>query len=123
MGDDTKAISSQDIGRACGVDRISTVNPYDLEETERVIAEELAAEEPSLIVSLAPCPLRERRRVGPIRAIDPDLCKGCKMCLKLGCPAIEFDGEVPKINIHLCGGCGLCEEVCPYNAISSQEAE
>lgn len=123
MGEDTKAISIQEVGKACGVDRISTVNPYDLEETERAIAEELAAEDPSLIVSLAPCPLRERRRVGPVRAIDPELCKGCKKCLKLGCPAIQFDGEVPKINIHLCGGCGLCQEVCPHNAISSQEDE
>jgi len=102
---------------------VATVNPYDLEATERAISEELEAEEPSLIVSLAPCPLRERRRVGPIRVVDGDLCKGCKRCLKLGCPAIEFDGEVPKINMHLCGGCGLCEEICPHGAISSQEAE
>lgn len=121
MGDDTRAISIQEVGRACGVGRVSTVNPYDLEETERGIAEELAAEEPSLIVSLAPCPLRERRRVGPVRAIDSDLCKGCKKCLLLGCPAIEFDGDVPKINRHLCGGCGLCEQVCPHDAISSGE--
>jgi indolepyruvate ferredoxin oxidoreductase alpha subunit len=123
MGDDTKAISIQEVGRACGVERVSTVNPYDLKETERAIAEELAAEEPSLIVSLAPCPLRERRRVGPVRVIDSDLCKGCKKCLLLGCPAIEFDGDVPKINMHLCGGCGLCEQVCPHDAISSEEGE
>ena len=123
MGDDTKAIFIQDVGRACGVERVVTINPYDLEETERAISEELEAKEPSLIVSLAPCPLRERRRVGPIRAINPELCKGCKRCLKLGCPAIEFDGEVPKINMHLCGGGGLCEEVCPHDAISASEGE
>jgi len=122
-GDATKAISIQDIGRACGIERVATVNPYDLEATERAISEDMNSKEPSLIVSLAPCPLRERRRVGPVRAIDSDLCKGCKRCLKLGCPAIEFDGEVPKINMHLCGGCGLCEEVCPHDAISSEEAE
>ncbi len=120
-GDATKAISIQDIGKACGIERVSTVNPYDLEETERAIAEELSSKEPSLIVSLAPCPLRERRRVGPLRMVNADLCKGCKKCLKLGCPAIEMEGEVPKINSYLCGGCGLCEEVCPHDAISSQE--
>jgi len=122
-GEATKAISIQEIGRACGIDRVTTVNPYDLEETEAAIAEELAANEPSLIVSIAPCPLRERRLVGPIRAIDGDICKGCKKCLALGCPAIEFDGEVPRINVHLCGGCGLCEEVCPHDAISPKEGK
>lgn len=123
MGDATKAISIADVGQACGVGRVVTVNPYDLEETDMAISEELAAEEPSLIVSLAPCPLRERRRVGAIRAIDPELCKGCKRCLKLGCPAIEFDGNLLKINRYLCGGCGLCEEVCPHDAIFAQEGE
>jgi indolepyruvate ferredoxin oxidoreductase alpha subunit len=122
-GDATKAISITDVGRACGVERVVTVNPYDLDATERAISEELEAEEPSLIVSLAPCPLRERRRIGPIRAIDPEICKGCKRCLKLGCPAIEFDGNVLKINRYLCGGCGLCEEVCPHDAIFAQEGE
>lgn len=122
-GDATKAISIADVGRACGVERVVAVNPYDLEATEMAISEELAAEEPSLIVSVAPCPLRERRRVGPIRAVDPEICKGCKRCLKLGCPAIEFDGNVLKINKYLCGGCGLCEEVCPHDAIFAQEGE
>lgn len=123
MGEATKAISIQDIGRACGIERVTTIDPYDIETTQKAIAEELSSKEPSLIVSLAPCPLRERRRVGPLRKVDADLCKGCKKCLKLGCPAIEMEGEVPKINRYLCGGCGLCEEVCTHDAISSQEAE
>jgi len=122
QGEATKALSIQEIGRACGIDRVTTVNPYDLRATEAAIAEELAAEEPSLIVSLAPCPLRERRPVGPVRVIDTDLCKGCNKCLKLGCPAIELEGDVPRINRFLCGGCGLCQEVCPHHAISSMEA-
>jgi len=123
MGEATKAISIQDIGRACGIERVTTIDPYNLETTQEAIAEELSSKEPSLIVSLAPCPLRERRQVGPLRKVDADLCKGCKKCLKLGCPAIEWVGEVPKINSYLCGGCGLCEQVCPHEAISSQEAE
>ena len=120
-GEATKAISIQEIGRACGIDRVTTINPYDLKATEAAIAEELATQEPSLIVSLAPCPLRERRPVGPVRTIDPELCKVCKRCLKLGCPAIELEVGVPRINRFLCGGCGLCQEVCPHDAVSSVE--
>jgi len=116
-GQETKAISIQAIGRACGIERVFEVNPYDLEETEGTIASEISVEEPSLIVSKAPCPLRERRRVGPVRAIKSENCKKCKICLKLGCPAIEWS-DGPRINELLCGGCGLCEQVCPTGAVS-----
>jgi indolepyruvate ferredoxin oxidoreductase, alpha subunit len=123
MGESTIAASIQDFGRACGLKRIRTINPYDIKNTLQVIEEELAAEEPSLIVSASPCPLHERRRVGKRRAITAAVCKKCGACLKVGCPAVEGKGkgEVPMINDLLCSGCGLCQQVCRFGAICEIE--
>lgn len=122
QGDLTKAISIEDIGRACGIGRVCVVNPYDLESTLKAIDDQMNTDEPSLIVSRAPCPLRERKRVGAVRRINSDKCKGCKLCLKLACPAIELSADMPQINDIFCGGCGICEQVCPAEAISAQGA-
>lgn len=123
MEEPTKALSIEAIGKACGIDRIVTINPYDAKETQRVIKEEIDAPEPSLIISRAACPLREKAKVGPTRVIDAALCKNCKACLKLGCPAIETrGGSKPAISELLCNGCGLCQQVCPFKAISAKEA-
>jgi len=108
MGEKTRAASIAGIGKALGIKRVAEVNPYDLRETERVIREELEAGEPSLIVSVAPCPLKEKLVLGPPRVIRADLCKNCRQCLKLGCPAIEGEGEgPPSINPLLCNGCAI----------------
>ncbi len=123
MGEKTKAISIENIGRACGVERVVTIDPYDIKKTQKIVDEELNADEPSLIVSYAPCPLRERKRVGTIRRIDQQLCKNCKMCLKLGCPAIDGTGEKPVIDKLICSGCGLCQQICTFDAISTTEKE
>lgn len=123
MGEATKVISIEAIGKACGIERVVTIDPYYTEKTQKVIDEELNADEPSLIVSYGPCPLRERKKVGEIRWINEELCKNCKMCLKLGCPAIDGSGEKPVINELMCSGCGLCEQICPFDAISPVEDE
>jgi indolepyruvate ferredoxin oxidoreductase alpha subunit len=120
MGEATKAVSIEDIGRACGIERVCVINPYNLDQVSRVIFDEIAADEPSLIVSRAPCPLREKKRVGEGRKILAEECKSCELCLNLGCPAIEGAEEGPKINETLCAGCGLCEQVCPAGAIISR---
>jgi indolepyruvate ferredoxin oxidoreductase alpha subunit len=117
MGDPTEAVKIEDIGRACGISRVNVINPYNLDETKRVISQEIAINEPSLIVSRAPCPLRERKRVGEARKILADECKRCELCLGLGCPAIENCESGPSINETLCAGCGLCQELCPAEAI------
>jgi indolepyruvate ferredoxin oxidoreductase, alpha subunit len=124
MGEQTPAASIAEIGRACGFKRVREVMPYDVDATQAAIDEEIATDEPSLIVSVAPCPLQQRARVGPRRIVDSDQCRSCGLCLKLGCPALERSGEgVPAINDYLCGGCGLCEQVCPFGAISVREDE
>ncbi|MCL7413694.1 MAG: 4Fe-4S binding protein, partial [ANME-2 cluster archaeon] len=56
-----------------------------------------------------------------------DECRGCKACIRFGCPAIEFDapgveGEKGHSRISdLCAGCGVCAQICPFNAISEVE--
>lgn len=117
MGEKTREASIADFGRACGIERTVEVNPYDLERTLDVLAEEIDSDEPSLIVSKAPCPLALRQAVGPMRRIDPEKCRGCSACLRLGCPAIEGDEAKPEISAYLCSGCGLCEQVCRFGAV------
>jgi len=122
MGDPTRAISIADIGKACGIDRIRLVDPYDLKNTSETLDEEIYAQQPSLIISQAPCPLRERRRVGAARRILEEKCKSCKICLKLGCPALELEEDLPRINRLLCSGCALCQQACPAGAIVEEGA-
>jgi indolepyruvate ferredoxin oxidoreductase alpha subunit len=119
MGEATIEASIEALGRACGIKRVVTVNPYDLKTTIKAIEEEINANEPSLIVTKAPCPLRDRKRVGAIRTIDAEKCKKCGACLKLGCPGIESTGkgQTPAVNPILCAGCGLCDQVCKFDAI------
>jgi len=122
QGDLTKVVAIEDIGKACGIERVSVVNPYNLESTLNAISKELDADEPSLIVSRAPCPLLERKRIGTVRKIDSEKCKSCKLCLKLACPAIELHGDMPQISRIFCAGCGICEQICPADAITPEEA-
>lgn len=117
MGEQTEPVSIEAIGRACGVKRVKVVNPYDLAAVEQTLREEMAAAEPSLIISRAPCLLREKKPCGPAKHIDPQRCKTCKACLKLGCPALEFAGGKPTINPDLCAGCDMCRQVCRFGAI------
>jgi len=128
--DPTISANIEKIAEAFGFKRIRTINPYQVKETEQVIAEELAAAEPSLIIALAPCALLKTERILPDKPlrIKADVCKGCKTCINTGCPALEFvkieepkEGEKRKgfsrINELLCVGCRTCQEVCKFDCI------
>ena len=92
-------------------------DPFDLEKLQSTIKEELAADEPSVIVVQRPCALLKNVKFpGPVK-IDTDKCKRCKACLKLGCSAISDKGDHIEIDQTLCNGCGLCSRVCKFDAI------
>ncbi|MGD0727715.1 MAG: indolepyruvate ferredoxin oxidoreductase subunit alpha [Spirochaetia bacterium] len=118
LGEDTITATVEDFGRACGIKNIATVDPYDLKEATETIRKALESDEPWLIVARSPCPLYTKKSVGPARRVDQELCKKCKACLRLGCPAIEWANDEIRVNELLCGGCTLCEQVCKEGAIA-----
>ncbi|MCE5313457.1 MAG: indolepyruvate ferredoxin oxidoreductase subunit alpha [Armatimonadota bacterium] len=125
MGETTTETSIADVAKGLGVKRVRVVDPYDLDETYNVLKEELDADEPSVVVSRRPCVLGAKIKTVRQYAVDSDACKACGACLKLGCPAIELadpeDGDYKKrkarVNPVLCVGCGMCEQVCKFDAI------
>ena len=113
--------------KAIGIERVKHMDPYDLEDVERVLREELAAEGPSVVIAKAPCVLQFKVRE-PAYVVDPEVCNGCKRCLKAGCGAlnlvVDADGE-RKVEIDAidCTGCGVCAQMCNFDAISRPESE
>lgn len=117
----TPVISIEGAARACGVQSVRVVDPYDLRATEAMLREELAKDGPSVIISRRPCALLKYVKHAPALRVDPDACKACKACLRIGCPAISFDGKKSRIDENQCVGCGVCAQVCPFGAIKGGE--
>ena len=113
----SEKVDLESLARACGFNRVKTVDPRDLALTERVISEELEAEEPSLIIVRRPCALLKTVKHNPAADIDSDKCTGCKMCMKVGCPAISMKNKKAVINKSQCVGCTVCSQLCKFNAI------
>lgn len=117
-GDPASKVSLEELCRAVGINRIRVVDPYNMAQTEAAILEELAAEEPSVIISRRPCALLKYVKHKPALNVDTDKCKSCKMCLKIGCPAISIKDGKAAIEKTQCVGCGICTEMCKFDAIT-----
>ena len=116
-GDPCTKIDLESLCHAVGIKRVRVVDPYDMEICQTVIEEELEAKEPSVIISRRPCALLKYvKHPGPICS-DPEKCKGCKACMKIGCPAISMVDGKAKIDATLCVGCGVCEQLCKFDAL------
>ena len=118
-GDPAAAVNLKELCKAIGIKRVRVVDPYNLAETEAAIKEELAAPEASVIISRRPCALLKYVKHKPALKVVNDKCKGCKACLKLGCPAISVRDGKAVIDRTQCVGCGICTEVCKFGAIES----
>ncbi|MGI6031545.1 MAG: indolepyruvate ferredoxin oxidoreductase subunit alpha [Eubacteriales bacterium] len=116
-GEPTYAIDIQKICEAAGVRRVRVIDPFDIQSNEAVIREELDAMEPSVIITRRPCALLPEVKPLPPLKVDADKCKSCKMCMKIGCPAISMKTGKAEIDPTLCVGCDLCVKMCKFDAI------
>ncbi len=116
-GDPAAAVNLEELCHACGIKSVRVVDPYKMAETEKVIKEELEKAEPSVIISRRPCALLKHVVHKPALKVNNDKCVGCKMCLKIGCPAISIHDGKCVIDHTQCVGCGICTEMCKLGAI------
>jgi indolepyruvate ferredoxin oxidoreductase alpha subunit len=123
MGEETKKLDLFELAKSLGVEYVRKVDPYDLEELESVIDEAVNLDKLAVIITNRPCLLLPRK-ASPKRAeVDPDVCIGCGLCLRLGCPAmsrVSADNKKVKIDPVLCSGCMVCAKVCRTKAISEK---
>ncbi len=118
-GDPAGKIDLESLCRAMGFNRISVVDPYDLAECDRVLKEELASGEPSVIISRRPCALLKYVKHNPPLTVATDKCVGCKACMRIGCPAISVKNKKAVIDNTLCVGCGVCQQMCKFDALQA----
>lgn len=120
MGEVVPAIDIVKLCRAMGIKNVVEVNAFDTRELERVVKEEVAKDEVSVIITKSPCVLLKGNVFPNVCRPIPEKCKKCGACLKPGCPALtrNEDGTI-SIDMTMCNGCGLCKSLCKFDAIET----
>jgi len=126
-GERTHQLDLEALCRACGVDDVAVVDPYNLEVLEQALKRAIAARHPSVVITRHECVLLTRGAPRKPAHVVEEMCVGCGLCLGLGCPALgaiaaEPKGRLkPSINQELCAGCGLCAQICRREAIEWEQ--
>lgn len=116
-GEPAGKVDLEALCKALGFNRVRVVDPYDLKAVEEAVTDELAAKEPSIIISRRPCVMiKGTVHKSPI-SVDEDKCVGCKQCMSIGCPAIAVKDKKAHIDPTLCIGCKVCSQMCKFGAI------
>ncbi|MBR3310510.1 MAG: indolepyruvate ferredoxin oxidoreductase subunit alpha [Solobacterium sp.] len=120
-GDPAGKIDLEALCRSMGFSHVRVADPYNLAECDRVLKEELDYEGPSVIISRRPCALLKYvKHKAPLK-VNPDKCVGCKSCMQIGCPAVSIKNGKAFIDNTLCVGCGVCSQMCRFDAFASTE--
>lgn len=120
-GEPAGKVDLEALCRAIGFNRVRVVDPYNLKEVDTVLKEELAADEPSIIISRRPCVMIKGTVHKPALKPNADKCVGCKACMQIGCPAISVRDKKVKIDPTLCIGCKVCTQMCKFGALEGED--
>jgi indolepyruvate ferredoxin oxidoreductase alpha subunit len=116
MGEATHRLDFEGLARAVGVEHVATLDPMALESAEETLRQAMAHPGPSVVVARRACVFVDRKQyAGPV-AVEAEKCTRCRMCIRLGCPAISLGEDSAVVDPMLCAGCELCAEVCPQDA-------
>ena len=116
-GEPAGQIDLEALCHAVGFRRVRVVDPNQLKEVDKVLKEELAAEEPSVIISRRPCVMLKSVKKAPPLVVDLDKCNGCGLCMKIGCPALSLRDGKAEIDRTQCVGCQVCMQMCHRDAL------
>lgn len=121
-GDPATKIDLEALCKALGINRVKVVDPYNIKETEKVIKEEVAVSEPSVIISRRPCALLKYVKAKKPLTVNTEKCRSCKACMKIGCPSITMKDNKAHIDSTLCTGCGVCSQLCAFGALGGENS-
>jgi indolepyruvate ferredoxin oxidoreductase alpha subunit len=130
QGQETKEIEIEPLVRTLGIDRVVTLDAYDVDAIEKTLKEWMKQDGPAVLVAKHACVLLpEERKQYVALEVDPNACNGCTICFRIGCPAIlksdqldpKYHRPLAEIDPLLCTGCEICAKVCPRDAISFRD--
>lgn len=118
-GEATKQVDLIKLCEALGVEHITVADPFDVKNFEQAVRTEVSRDDVSVIIAQRPCALLKTVKYTGHCEINTDKCRKCKLCTRLGCPAISVDPQTDTVSIDKtqCNGCELCTGVCPFSAI------
>ena len=127
-GNPATAIDMVALCKACGIEKVLVADPFDLSAFEAAVKEALNFDGPAVVISKRPCILLDKKSKFVPLAVDKDTCTGCKICLRVGCPALgaktDADGKIKAfIDKAQCTACGMCAQACPHKAIDGAGAK
>ena len=122
-GEKVGKIDLEALCRSLGIKRVRVIDPHDLKACDEALTEEMAAQEPSVIIARRPCVLLKTTKTNPPLTVNAQNCTGCAVCMRIGCPAISIREKKAEINHTLCVGCGICKQLCKFDAYTGRGEE